>query len=275
METLCVLVTVKAYPAVSKKRGEVECVAGIDVATPRWIRLFPVPFRDLPLVSQFKKYETIEVEVEKASNDPRPESHTPNTDSIRVVRQALRAGKAQERRSYVEPLLRPSMCAIRRAREANGDSPGVFRPGELLDFTWERDDSPWDAAQEAKLQQISLLMPDKTTLEKIPYRFRYLYGCTYEPRCNGHSQTIIDWEIQQAFRSWRDEHQSEEVALERIRYKWAEQMFGPKRDTYFYTGNQHLNPNSFLILGVFWPEKLSPTDAGPATQAQPQQLPVQ
>jgi hypothetical protein len=235
----------------------------------------PVPFRELPLVSRFKKYETIEVAVEKAGNDPRPESYTPNTDSIRVVRQTLPSGKAKERRGYIEPLLQPSMCAIRRAREADGASLGVFRPGELLGFTWEPDDSPWDAAQEAKLQQMSLLMPDKTTLERIPYRFRYLYRCVDEPKCNTHSQTIIDWEIQQAFRSWRDEHQSEEAALERIRHKWAEQMFGPKRDTYFYTGNQHLNPDSFLILGVFWPEKLAPRDAEPAAQAQPLQLPLQ
>jgi hypothetical protein len=274
METLRVLVTVKAYPNVSRRRGEVECVAGIDVATPRWIRLFPVPFRELPFVSRFRKYATIEVAAEKASNDPRPESYTPNTDSIRVVRQALPAGKATERRGYVEPLLRPSMCAIRRAREADGTSLGVFRPGELLDFTWERDDSPWDAAQEARLQQMSLLMPDRTTLERIPYRFRYVYRCADEPVCNGHRQTIVDWEIQQAFRSWRDEHRSEEAALERIRQMWAERMFGLNRDTYFYTGNQHQNPDAFLILGVFWPEKLGPRDAAPAARAQPQQLPL-
>jgi hypothetical protein len=256
METLRVLVTVKAYPAVSRRRGEVECVAGIDVATHRWIRLFPVPFRELPFVSRFKKYETIEVVAQKSGNDPRPESYTPNTDSIRVVRQALPVGKAKERRSYIEPLLRPSMCAIRRAHEGDGTSLGVFRPGELLDFIWQRDDSPWDATQEARLQQMSLLMPDRTTLEKIPYKFRYVYRCADEPSCNTHGQTIINWEIQQAFRSWRDEHQSEDAALNRIRQKWAEQMFSPTRDTYFYTGNQHLNPGSFLILGVFWPEKL-------------------
>jgi hypothetical protein len=275
MEMLRVLVTVKAYPAVSKKKGEVECVAGIDVTTPRWIRLYPIPFRDLPFVARFKKYETIEINVEKARTDPRPESYTPNTDSIQVVGKVLPTGKAKERRSHVEPLLRPSMCAIRREREANGTSLGVFQPGELIDFTWERDDSLWDTAQEAKLHQLSLLMPDKTTLEKIPYRFRYLYRCSNEAGCNGHNQSIIDWEIHQAFRSWRDEHQSEEAAIERIRHKWAEQMFDPRRDTYFFTGNRHDSPDSFLILGVFWPEKLGPRDVAPVRPAQPHQLPLQ
>jgi hypothetical protein len=37
VNTLTVLVTVKAYPAVSRRKGEVECVAGIDATEPRWI----------------------------------------------------------------------------------------------------------------------------------------------------------------------------------------------------------------------------------------------
>ena len=99
-------------------------------------------------------------------------------------------------------------------------------------------------------------MPGKTALEKLPYRFLYSYRCA-DAACNGHRQSIIDWEIGAAFRDWRDEHGNEEAAIELIRQKWGEQMWQPKRDTFFYTGNRHDYPDGFLVLGVFWPEKVA------------------
>jgi hypothetical protein len=271
MVTLRVLVTVKAYPAVGKG-GEAVCVAGIDVDRLRFIRLFPVPFRDLPRVNRFKKYETIELDARKA-RDPRPESYTPNTDSIHKVREALPTGKAKVRRAYIEPLLSASMCEIRRRREAEGTTLGIFRPSELLEFIVEEDRSPWEPAKQIRVDQPSMLMPGKTALEKLPFRFLYSYRCA-DAACDGHRQSIIDWEIGAAFRDWRDEHGSEEVAVELIRQKWAEQMWGPSRDTFFFTGNQHNNPDGFLVLGVFWPEKVaiggSPTPLDQAFLLPPQ-----
>jgi hypothetical protein len=270
-ETLRLLVTVKAYPAVGRKHGEAVCVAGIDVDSPRWVRLYPVPFRDLPNPNRFKKYETIELQARKAATDQRPESYTPNTESIKVVRKSLPAGRARERRAYIEPLASASMCEIRRRRETDGTSLGVFRPAELLDFEVEEDRTPWDPEKQGRVDQTSLLMPGKTALEKVPYRFRYRYRCA-DDACKGHRQSVIDWEIGAAFRNWRDEH-GEERAIELIRRKWGEQMWGAKRDTFFYAGNQHDAPDGFLVLGVFWPEKLGPRDGGPSRARQGGLLP--
>lgn len=83
-ETLKILVTVKAYPAIGKRHGEAASVAGIDVEQRRWIRLFPVPFRDMPFDQRFRKFDVIEVDACRAS-DPGPESYQPNVDSIVVV----------------------------------------------------------------------------------------------------------------------------------------------------------------------------------------------
>ena len=49
-ETVDVLITVKSYPAPSRTYKETVCVAGIQLTpTPhRFIRLFPIRFRDLP-----------------------------------------------------------------------------------------------------------------------------------------------------------------------------------------------------------------------------------
>jgi hypothetical protein len=52
-EQMTILVTVKAYPVLSDAHGECICVAGVrvDDGPSRWVRLFPVPFRDLPLAT--------------------------------------------------------------------------------------------------------------------------------------------------------------------------------------------------------------------------------
>jgi hypothetical protein len=49
METIDFIPLVKAYPALSTKYGEVSCIAGVEITAngPRWIRLYPVPFRSL------------------------------------------------------------------------------------------------------------------------------------------------------------------------------------------------------------------------------------
>lgn len=42
-----VLITVKSYPSPSRRYGETVCVAGVDLDSGRWVRLYPIPFRDL------------------------------------------------------------------------------------------------------------------------------------------------------------------------------------------------------------------------------------
>jgi hypothetical protein len=83
-ETKRVLITVKAYPNPSISYGETVCCAGIDLDSLSWIRLWPVPFRDLPYDQQFSKYDIIEVSCKKAPADKRPESHKIDPTSIKM-----------------------------------------------------------------------------------------------------------------------------------------------------------------------------------------------
>ncbi|MBP9581870.1 MAG: hypothetical protein KBE38_06915, partial [Ignavibacterium sp.] len=71
-----ILITVKAYPAISKKYNETVCTAGITEEG-RWIRIYPIPFRQLDYNNQFRKYEWIELDLEKNPSDFRPESYRP------------------------------------------------------------------------------------------------------------------------------------------------------------------------------------------------------
>ena len=79
-----VLITVKAYPNPSKKYQETVCVAGIDIENHEWIRLYPVPYRDLDQNKKFKKYTIIKVKVIKAKDDKRPESYKVDPNSIQI-----------------------------------------------------------------------------------------------------------------------------------------------------------------------------------------------
>jgi len=51
LETKQVLITVMTYPSPSRKYVEIVCCAGIDLASGSWIRLYPVPYREVVPIS--------------------------------------------------------------------------------------------------------------------------------------------------------------------------------------------------------------------------------
>ena len=255
-EHLRLLVTVKAYPAVSTRYGEVVCVAGVTEPGPdqRWVRLFPVPYRQLEWTQRFRKYQLIEVSVRAHGSDNRPETRRPNLESLSLHERLRAKSNWRERRPYIEPLMQSSMCEIARRQQAEGLSLGVFRPREVQDFVHEPHEADWSARQEAVVSQPSLLFPNGDTLEQIPFRFSYRYRCE-DMQCSGHKQSIIDWELAQAFRKWRESHRDEAALVEALRGKWLGEMWAPDRDSALFVGNQHQHPSSFLVLGVYWPRK--------------------
>jgi hypothetical protein len=146
------------------------------------------------------------------------------------------------------------MCELLRQQDSKGTSLGAFRPAAVEDFTIEQDSADWDPDKAAIVDQPSLLLPTKQGLEKIPYRFRYHYTCT-DSGCRGHHQSIIDWELAESYRSWRDRYPDEEQLLAKFRERWLGEMCREDKDTLFFVGNQRAYPEGFLVLGVFWPPK--------------------
>lgn len=162
------------------------------------------------------------------------------------------------RRRFVEPLMKRSMCEIRRLQAVDRTSLGVFRPKRILDLKIEPADVKREKQQIATAwaRQASLLdgldPSEKTNqlreLEAMPWTFKYRYECD-EPDCPTHTQSIIDWEINEYYRrvrrfgDWR----------ERMRKRWIGELGDEDRDTAFFVGNQHLHENAFLVLGVWWP----------------------
>jgi hypothetical protein len=254
-QTIEMVVTVKAYPSISTRYGETVCVAGVrtDTPAPMWVRLYPVVYRDLQFDLRFAKYQRITLDVTDAS-DPRPESLKPILDSLTLGDTVSTNDGWCERRLLVEPLMMRSMCELRVLQEKERRSLGVFRPARVDDLTIESVNDEWDAGRQGVVDQASLFFPGKTGLEKIPYRFRYLYHCD-DAECPGHEQTVVDWEIAQLYRTLRDRGEAEADVLRKIKDKWLGQMCSPARDTAFFVGNQFRNPDGFLVLGVFWPPR--------------------
>lgn len=242
-----VLVTVKSYPQMGSKLGETVCVAGLrmDVSPPVWVRLFPVPFRDLDTVMQFEKYAVVEVDATQTTKDRRPESWMPRDDSIRVGEKLDTRNGWALRRRWVEPVLIGSMCELSRRQKESGTSLGAFRPAEVLDVTVKAA-KPWSHERRAQAGQISVLAPEKIPLEQIPFEFRYHYRCA-EDGCLTHEQMIIDWEIGEFWRRVRDP--------DAVRERWLNEVAGRDKDVVLFCGNMHQHLGSFLVLGVFWPPR--------------------
>src|SRR5256885_7627695 len=87
-ERIALLVTVKAYPEPDLPADAPICVAGVrtDLDRPEWVRLYPIPFRDLGPSRQFKKYQLIAVEARDAPDDNRPERLVPDFDTLELGR---------------------------------------------------------------------------------------------------------------------------------------------------------------------------------------------
>jgi len=153
-----------------------------------------------------------------------------------------------------------SMCEILRRQRADGTSLAVFRPKRVLDILIV----PADVSEEKRAiarawaAQTSLLdglgseerSHQLRELEVVPWTFKYHYVCS-DPECNGHKQSIIDWEIVGTYRKVRNHPNWQE----KVRQRWLGELCSPSRDTAFFVGNQHQHPGSFLVLGVWWPPR--------------------
>lgn len=251
-----VLITVRTYPVPATKGIEVSCTAAVT-DDGQWIRLFPVPYRSLPPDKRFKKYQWIEVALNKARNDPRPESHHPNIETIELGDTVSPDDEWALRRAILDPLMRRSLCEIYAEQEANGQPTlGLFKPGSVKRLLIIPTTSLWTNKQKEILSQTTLEFQQtpKGELEKIPFEFQYEFTCS-SPGCRGHTLGCTDWEMGEAYRSW---HKSYGEAWEaKFREKFERDMI-EKKDLHFFVGTLHQHPKNWMIIGLFYPPKPKP-----------------
>jgi hypothetical protein len=199
-ETKRVLITVRTYPSPARKSIESSCTAGICEG--RWIRLFPMPYRQLKYNQKFSKYQWVEMRVQKARSDSRVESYNPDRDSINPIPGVLPTDRQWEARKHlIFPLRSSSMCALQRIRDERGEPTlGLFKPTTIRRLRIETDEPDWTPDQKQALQQMHMFDAEPPEeLERIPFKFIYDFDCA-DPQCNGHQMTCTDWEMSELYR---------------------------------------------------------------------------
>jgi hypothetical protein len=261
-EQMQVLVTVKAYPQPSRTYGETVCVAGVrtDAGEPTWIRLYPVAYRELEFAGRFKKYQLMSLRAFRSSSDQRPESYKPNIPSAQLGEFIGTERNWKRRWGYLGSLAGATTACELLARQDDPRAPslGLIKPKLVDRLEVEVNDAfSEDKRRLAELAAAGDLFRDqRSVLAPAPYRLKYHYFCM-EHGCNGHLQTLIDWEAGQAARNWKASGRSDQELPGLLREKFLSQLCAPGRDTYFFLGNQHQHRRSFLVLGVFWPPAAS------------------
>jgi hypothetical protein len=254
------MIAVKAAPVPTAQLQESMCVAGIHLGSePRWIRLFPIPFRDLADDSKFRKYEEVTLQATRPSNDRRPESWVPIEGSITTGRFFGTEHGWSARRERIAGVGEWNMCdLIALNRSGSGSetpSLAVVRPvvpPEVLITPRDQDQLDSWRSRAATIANRPSLFDDphevKHPYEPAPWRFRYAYRCR-APGCKGHTQTIVDWEVETLWRNVR----RQETWRDLMQRKFRDELWAPDRDTVLFVGNMGQRPHNFLVLGVFWP----------------------
>lgn len=259
-----VLITVKTYPTISRKYGELVCTAGMK-EDGSWIRIYPIPFTRFENYKKFSKYTWININLVRNSEDPRPESYKSIGWDFDILDQIDTRNNWEERKRLVfkNKIFRNLSKLIEEAKK-NRISLALFKPTKILDFKWEEVDREWDNekldAIERERQQRLLFFPegfkkDFKKMPKLPYRFSYAFSDE-----DGKKSKLMleDWEVGQLFWNCKNKYGNEAEALKKVKQKYLDE-FVSKRDLYFYLGTTRQfhswASNPFIIIGTFHPPK--------------------
>jgi hypothetical protein len=250
-----VLITVMTYPHPSESHKELVCTAGIT-ETGRWVRLYPIDYRYRPKDQQFRKYQWIEIGLADhgAGNDDRKESRHPDLDSIQILQEPLSSDHNwRARRAIIDALPHHTRFELEALYEKEKISLGIVRPTEIIDFKVEPVEREWKPQWQAVLNQFNLFSGAPKHLEKLPYKFSYVFRCS-DSGDKVHTAMVEDWELGVLYRKEVERLGDERTAAANVRKKFFEEMCHPSRDTRFFMGTV-FPYNTWVVIGVFWPRK--------------------
>lgn len=261
-----VYITVKTYPTLSEKYDELVYTAGIDEGG-SWIRLYPLPFRKLDNEQKYKKYQWIEVDIERNHSDFRAESYKVlNIDTIKAFPSKTIKVNWEERKSIIfksEKIYSNLSGLIKQAKEPPYKSLAIFKPTKIIDFYIEPSERDWPKDKleriQEKAKQLSLfqtpeeVIKEFSVVQKLPYTFKYKFQDN-----NGKESNLMieDWEIGTLYLNClRNANGDEDKALRNVRKKYWDDFI--TKDIYFFLGTRkgdhHIAHNPFSIVGVFYP----------------------
>lgn len=260
MARIKVLITVKTYPSLSVKHQELVCTAGFR-EDGSWIRIYPIPFRKLDYEQRYKKYQWMELDLEKNTSDFRPESYRPlNFDSLKILDAIKPDGQdwAERRRIVLQKVYTNLSKLIAEAKDDKiGTSLAVFKPTRMIDFVIENDEREWDRKKLDAARQQGLFDNNENPFEvfpKLPFKFSYKFADD-----EGKESTLMieDWEVGQLYWNTFKSSHSEDKAKADVRKKYWDD-FALTKDLHFFLGTTRefhkIAPNPFIIIGTFHPK---------------------
>lgn len=247
------LVLVKAYPQPSQKYEETVCCAGIS-PTGEFLRIYPVRYRRLPNEKRFERWDVLEFEAQRSSDDFRPESRHVNEDTITIVQPSSSIDEVQRVRMWA-PHMATSLTALKEENKTTERSLGIVRPdpGSVkFNARQLRKDSVKDGEFQALFRQQSLL--DAIALRNLTVEFEFSYRFTSDG--TQHEMKIHDWEVQAAHHSYKIKYGSQ--AMEKLRQEYEVNI--PARNLHFVMGTMKAHPRQFIVIGLLR-SSVSPEDA--------------
>ncbi|NJL12455.1 MAG: hypothetical protein HC913_05320 [Microscillaceae bacterium] len=257
-----VLITVKTYPTLSAKYDELVCTAGFR-EDGTWIRIYPIQFRKLDYASQYKKYEWIEIDLEKNTSDFRPESYRPHSlDTEPSIGSNIDTKNFWEERKAIclKNVYTNLTQLIEEAKNKDiCTSLATFKPTKVLDFVYEEVDREWDIKKMEAMKQLNLFEQVKgqgfNVVKKLPYKFSYIFE---DDKGKKSKLMIEDWEVAALYWNCLKDTGNEKDACEKVKEKYFVH-FVNDCDLYFFLGTTKAHhftaPNPFIIIGAFYPMK--------------------
>jgi hypothetical protein len=251
------LVLCKTYPSPSSGYVETSCVAAMT-EDGRLIRLYPVPFRLLDEASQFQKWQWIEADIAKATEDHRPESYRIRADNLVCIGEPVSTrGDWTNRRFWLDkiPSFR-SFDELERARHVNGITLGLLRDQRVESLQIKAARNPiWTEDEFAKLSQAQgdLFTEQEgrslRELRKVPYDFHYVYRPIDRPTADPDTHKIVDWESGALYWNLQKGNPADWEAA--FRQKFEQEL--PSKDLMFLMGTIHRFPDQWLIVSLIYP----------------------
>ena len=254
---LRLLVTVKTAPRPTDRYDQTIYAAGVsaDPFRPGWIRLAPIPVRELGPGAAFGTYDIISVDARPVGPCPRRETWRPVPHTL-VREHHLRQWRC--RRPWLDPYLGEPLCQPHRNTSGRPDVPALVlvRPRQVDELVLAPHPG-WTSEQRRRLDTYADRLDPAGRQERGPLREPrftgdYRYRCAaYD--CTGHRQTILDWEFVAL------QHRLAGLPDDRLRAAlttaFLHRICGPDRDLAFYLGRSATRPDAFDVLGVYWPPR--------------------
>lgn len=261
-----ILILAKTYPSPSAQYVETSCVAGIN-KDGMMRRLYPVPFRMIEEGNQFKKWQWINVRIEKANKDRRPESHKLYIDTIECMDVLESKKEWATRWEWLEKIPTfENFIDIEARRLDDGLSLALLKPKRFvgLEITKARNQE-WTEEEKEKLMREQMqddpfseaeAKKQAKELRKVPFDFYYRYVCDTPEGEDERRHKIVDWEAGALYWNCRRSHGNDWEIPFRSK---LEQQLGDK-DLMFLMGNLHRFQDQWLIISLIYPPKRKPPE---------------